>query len=131
MMNQLFDFITIINWNYGVSVLLGALITGIISYVLTTKREINKLKIEVQLRVAEQLLEHLRILKDASSQLYIKDYSIFKAYNFSLQYYKETEDNYTDNDDFNLNKTKKEIRNKQLECEKEAANKCTKCIMII
>jgi len=128
MINRFFDFITIINWNYAGSILFGALITSIISYFLVKKREINKLRIELQFKAAEQLLEHIKSFDDASSQMYIKDFSIFSAYNSSLLCYKEAEDNYTDNDDFNANKTNKEIRNKQIECEKETANKCTKCI---
>lgn len=115
-MNQLFDFIIIINWNYAISVLLGALITGIISYFLTKNREINQLKIEVQLRVAEQLLEHIRIFKDASSHLYIKDYSIFKAYNDLLNY-TEKEDNNTNKDNINI------FRNKQIDA-KKIINNC-------
>ena len=122
MMNQLFDFLTTINWNYGVSILFGALISGIISYVLTEKREINKLKIEVQLRVAEQLLDHLRIFKDASSYLYIKDLdikgdSIFKTYN-SLLNYKEKEDNNANKDNINI------FRNKQIEDVMKKINNC-------
>jgi len=108
MINWFFDFIATINWNYAGSVLFGGLITSIISYFFIKKREINKLRIELEFKAAEQLLEQIKSFNDTSSQMYIKDFTVFREYNSSLKHYKE---------DYNVNNNKEKL------------NKCTKCII--
>lgn len=69
-----------IKWTNFLSVLLGGLTTGYITYKFLKRREKDKLKVDLQIKAAEQILEEIRVVGDKSSMLFIPDLTSFQSY---------------------------------------------------
>lgn len=105
-----------------VSVLLGAFISGYISYRFLKKRERDKLKKDLQLKATEQILDEIRIVNDKSSMLFIPDLASFEGYNSILEF---VQSNKPQEDDLVIvKKTVEELNTNQLQWSKDRILKC-------
>lgn len=118
-LQSLFDFTREI-WKYGGSVLFGALISALFSYNFTKWRENQRLKIDLQVKTVEQLLESMKVFGDASASMFIPNITSFSGYNLMLKNYKErklVEDN-------SLNGILDDVNRKQVERSKDSIRQC-------
>lgn len=122
MCSEIVSFLSQIKWDNILSLLFGALISGYISYNFLKRRERDKLKKDLQVKAAEQILEEIRVVNDKASMLFIPDFTAFQGYNSTLEC---AEKNISSENDLPIvKKTIEEIRSNQLQQAKDRARKC-------
>jgi len=102
---------------YVGSVLFGAIISAFIVHNFTKKRENKRLKIDIQLKCSEQMLECIKAFGDSSSKMFIPTSSVFTNYNTTIQHNPKLETN--DSDSFNTNYIINDLKAKKIEQSKD------------
>jgi len=105
-----------------ISLLIGALLSGFISYIFLKKREKDKLRKDLQLKAAEQILEEIRLVNDKSSMLFIPDFTSFQGYNSTLEFIESNKP--LEGDLPIIKKTVEELNTNQLQWSKDRILKC-------
>jgi hypothetical protein len=85
---EIINFIMSINWSYLAwvgSAIVGATISASISYIFTKKRENQRLRIDLQAKATDQLLESIKVFIDASSGMFIPGISFFDSFNTTFR----------------------------------------------
>lgn len=115
------DFIIAINWRSAGSVLFGAFISALISYRFTKWRENQRLKIDLQVKTADLLIDTVKTFNTAAARMTSPNLAFFQNYNTSLQYNQiagsET------NDPFDATRITNELHLSQIEHAKEKVRK--------
>lgn len=80
------NFILAIKWQSVCSILFGAVISAFISYKFTKWRENQRLRIDIQIKTADLLIDTVNNFRNASASMISSNFISFKNYNTALQY---------------------------------------------
>lgn len=120
MLATISKIVSTFKWDNFISILIGGLITGYISYKFLKRREKDKLKIDLQVKATEQLLEDIKVVDDKASKLFIPGFSSFQDYNSTLTH---IENNMLSDDYPMVKSTMEDLYNKQLNQAKDRVSK--------
>lgn len=114
------NLLSAINLGNIISLFIGGLITGLISYKFLQKREKDKLKKDLQIKATEEILEIAREVNDKASRFLFPDFTSFQGYNDTLSHLEKnkpssgvskTDSIISDLHNSQLNQAKDEVRN--------------------
>lgn len=120
-LQPIIDFIIAINWKSAGSVLFGAVISALISYRFTKWRENQRLKIDLQVKTADLLIDTVKTFNTASASMTSPNFAFFQNYNTSLQYNQIAEGE--TNDPLDATRIINELHRSQIEQAKENVRK--------